>query len=76
MRSQVPTLKGPEASLLSVQCFLYLVSSSTNVSIFHIKLLDTFWTDYVHVWKKEELDQTLQLQVGKKEIRLLNISLG
>ena len=27
--------------------FLYLVSSSTNVCIFHITCLDTFWTDLV-----------------------------
>ena len=39
--SKVPTLKGTEASLSYVQCFLYLVSSSINVSIFHITWLDT-----------------------------------
>ena len=33
---KVPTLKGTEASLSYVQCFLYLVSSSINVCIFHI----------------------------------------
>ena len=43
---KVPTLKGTEASLFHVQCFLYLVSS-TNVSIFHITWLDTFWTDLI-----------------------------
>ena len=32
---KVPTLKGTEASLSCIQCFLYLVSSSINVSIFH-----------------------------------------
>ena len=41
----MPTLKGTEASLSHVQCFLYLVSSSINVSVFHITWLDTFWTD-------------------------------
>ena len=40
---KVPTLQGTEASLSYVQCFLYLVSSSRNVSIFPIKWLDTFW---------------------------------
>ena len=30
---KVPTLKGTEASLSYVQCFLYLVSSSINVSL-------------------------------------------
>ena len=38
---KVPTLKGTEASLSYVQCFLYLVPSSVNVSIFHITWLDT-----------------------------------
>ena len=32
----MPTLKGTEMSLSCVQCFLYLVSSSINVSVFHI----------------------------------------
>ena len=41
---KVPTLKGTRAWLSYVQCFLYLVSSSINVSIFHIAWLDTFWT--------------------------------
>ena len=30
-----------------VPCTMFLVSSSMNVSIFHITLLDTFWTDLV-----------------------------
>ena len=42
---KVPSLKATEASLSYVQCFLYLVSSSINVSIFHITGLDIFWTD-------------------------------
>ena len=37
---QVPTLKGTETSLSYVQCFLSLLSSSINVSNFHI----TRWT--------------------------------
>ena len=41
---KVLTLKGTEASLSYVQCFLYLVSS-INISIFHIIWLATFWTD-------------------------------
>ena len=44
---KVPTLKGTEASLSCVQCFLYLLSASGNVSIFHITWLDSFWTDLV-----------------------------
>ena len=44
-----PTLKGTEVSLSCVQCFLYLLSSSINVSIFHITWLDTFWTDLVYM---------------------------
>ena len=43
----VPTWKETEASLSYVQCFLYLVYSSINVSIFHSTWLDTFWTDLV-----------------------------
>ena len=45
---RVPTLKGPKASLACVQCFLYLVSSSVNVSTVHITWMDSFWTDLVH----------------------------
>ena len=45
---KVPTLKGTEASLFYAQYFLYLVSSSVNVSVFHITWLDTFWTDVVY----------------------------
>ena len=44
----MPTLRGTEVSLSYVQCFLYLVSSLINVSIFHIMWLDTFWTDLVY----------------------------
>ena len=36
MRSQGAYFEGTEASLSYVQCFLYLVSSSINVSIFFI----------------------------------------
>ena len=43
----MPALKGTEASLSSVQCFLSLVSSSVNVSLFHCAWLDAFWTDLV-----------------------------
>ena len=46
---KVPTLKGTEALLSYVQCFLYLVSSSISVSIFHITWLDTFWTDLIYL---------------------------
>ena len=44
----MPTLKGTEVSLSYVQCFLYLVSSLINVSIFHVTWLDTFWTYLVY----------------------------
>ena len=43
--SSMPTLKGIEASLSYVQCFLCLVSYSINVCIFYITRLDAFWTD-------------------------------
>ena len=45
---KVPTLKGAEASFSYVQCFVYLVSSSIDVSIFHSAWLDTFWTDLLY----------------------------
>ena len=44
---KVSTFKGTEASLFYVQFFLYLVSFSISVSIFHITWLDTFWTDLI-----------------------------
>ena len=44
---RVSTLKGTEAPLSYVQCFLCLVSSPINVSIFHITCLDTFLIDLV-----------------------------
>ena len=54
---KVPTLKGTEESLSYVQCFLYLVSSSINISIFHITWLDSFWTDLVR-WLGEMPEHT------------------
>ena len=39
--SKVPTLKGTQVALSYIQCFLYPISSSINVSIFHITWLDT-----------------------------------
>ena len=48
---KVPILKGTEESLSCVQHFLYLVSSSINVSIFHITWLGTFWTDLINLNK-------------------------
>ena len=50
---KVPTLKGAEVSLSYVQCFLYLLSSSINVSIFHSIWLDTFWTDLMESYMNE-----------------------
>ena len=48
---KMSTLKGTESSLSHVQRVLYLVSSSTNVSIFHITWLNTFWhTIHTHVY--------------------------
>ena len=45
-----------------VQCFLYLVSSSINVSIFHITWLDTFWTYLVWVSRYTHTDTNTTLQ--------------
>ena len=47
VRSQELTLKGTEAPLTYVQCFLYIVSSSINASTFPNTWLDTFWTDLI-----------------------------
>ena len=58
---EVPTLKGTEASLSYVQCFLYLGSSSINVSIFHITWLDTFWTDLIYLIEEETPRKNLNL---------------
>ena len=44
-RSQGACFEEDEASLPCVQCFLYLVSFSVNVSIFHVTWMDTLWTD-------------------------------
>ena len=41
---KVPTLRGTEAPFSHVQCFLYLISSLINISIFHSTWLGTFWT--------------------------------
>ena len=34
--------------VIIVLCSMFLVSTSINVSIFHITWLDTFWTDHIH----------------------------
>ena len=52
---KVPTLKGTEASLSYVPCFLYLVSCSVSVSIFHMMWLNTFWTDLI--WMERGMDR-------------------
>ena len=52
--SEVPTLKGTEVSLSCVECFLYLGSSSINVSIFHSTWLNTFWIDLVLLGQHEK----------------------
>ena len=62
----MPTLKGTEVSLSYVQCFLYLISSSVNVSIFHIIWLDIFCTGLVKYILTSELIATyITLLVGK-----------
>ena len=48
---KVPSLKGSEVLLSYVQFFLCLMSSSINVSIFHITWLNIFWT-YLHISTK------------------------
>ena len=41
----MPTFNGTRALLSYVQCLLYVISSSLNISIFHSVWLGTFWTD-------------------------------
>ena len=61
---EVPTLKGTEASLSYVQCFLYLISSSVNISIFHSTWLDSFWTDLIHHYYLKNEDPDVQVVCG------------
>ena len=58
---KVLTLKGNKVSLSYEQCFLCLVSSSINVSIFQSAWPDTFWTDLVLI-----RSQTRQNFMSKK----------
>ena len=44
---KIITLNGTEVSLSSIPCFLYLVSSTINASIFHSTWMDTFRTDLI-----------------------------
>ena len=46
---KVPALKATEASLSYVQCFLYLISSSIDVSMFHSTGLGPFWTGLIYI---------------------------
>ena len=47
VRSQGAYFEGDRGVI--VLCTVFLVSSSINVSIFHITCLDTFWTDLIYV---------------------------
>ena len=47
-----------------VQCFLCLVSSSINVSIFHSTWLDSFWTDLIHHYYLKNEDPDVQVVCG------------
>ena len=38
-----------------VLCTMLLVSSSVNVSIFHIAWLDIFWTDHIYITRRAEI---------------------
>ena len=51
VRSQGTYLEGDRGIIVLCTCFLYIVSSSINVSIFHITWLDTFWTDLIFTAK-------------------------
>ena len=64
---KVTTLKGTEVSLSYVQCFLYLVPSSINVSIFHITWLNTFWTGLIYL-RDQNSDQVGNISITPREI--------
>ena len=70
----MPSLKGTEVSLFYAQCFLYLISSSINVSIFHITWLDTFWTDLLrtHIYKDIPINTYLSFSII---FRVLNFNI-
>ena len=53
----MPTLKGTEASLFYVQCFLYLVSL-INASTFHNTWLDTLWTGLIFDTMQDEVEKS------------------
>ena len=65
----MPTLKGTEALLCYVQCFLYQVSSSINVSILHSTWLDTLWTDQFFIYVYSQI--FCQLKIFKEDARML-----
>ena len=75
---KMPTLKGTEVSLSYVQCFLYIVSSSVNVSIFHITWLNIFCTDlmyflfhmYIHI--SRIMDYMVGILLRKYDIKLFS----
>ena len=48
VRSQDAYLEGDWDIIVLCTCFLYLVSSSITMSIFHVTWLDTFWTDLIY----------------------------
>ena len=53
---KVPTLKGTEVPLSCIHCFLYLLSSPIDVSVFHSTWLDTFWTDLIFLSNEWMID--------------------
>ena len=63
---KVHTLKESEASLSYVQCVLYIVYSSINVSSFHIASLDTFWTDLVPDPRQSQVNRSARAEDSDK----------
>ena len=69
----MPTLKGTEVSLSYVECFLYLVSSSINVSIFSYYVagyfldrlyLSIYLSIYLHIherWRKSGVEREREI---------------
>ena len=48
VRSQGTYSEGDWGVIVQLQCFMYVVSSSINVFIFHITWVDTFWTELIY----------------------------
>ena len=68
---KVPTWKRTEVPLSYIQCLLYLVSSSINISIFCITWLDIFWTGLIYIKSKGMSRYTMVTLIRKGHMTIL-----